>query len=262
MPRQFTLPDLGEGLTEAEIVAVLVHEGDLVREDAPLLEVETDKAQVEIPSPMGGRVEKIHVTPGQTVKVGAVLVTFADNGAPTAPSASSRAAAAPPPAPPAAASPSPAPPAVDTTWVLDERGAAPVRAGSTVAEANSAVPGGLNRTAGLESGCDVVRPKNGLAGLSFMVAEGRVVRVDVHDSAQIATPSGAHVGDAEARVRSLYPAARVMPHKYDDRGHYIVVIPGAPADTLHRIVFETDGTVVTTMRGGLWPYVEYVEGCS
>ena len=76
--RTFNLPDLGEGLTEAEIVAVLVHEGDVIREDAPLLEVETDKAQVEIPSPMGGRVEKIHVEPGQTVKVGAPLVTFAD----------------------------------------------------------------------------------------------------------------------------------------------------------------------------------------
>ncbi|MGH7368649.1 MAG: biotin/lipoyl-containing protein, partial [Candidatus Rokuibacteriota bacterium] len=71
MARVFSLPDLGEGLTEAEIVAVLVREGDVIREDAPLLEVETDKAQVEIPSPMGGRVEKIHVEPGQTVKVGA-----------------------------------------------------------------------------------------------------------------------------------------------------------------------------------------------
>jgi pyruvate dehydrogenase E2 component (dihydrolipoamide acetyltransferase) len=78
MTRDFVLPDLGEGLTEAEIVAVLVREGDVIQEDAPLLEVETDKAQVEIPSPMGGRVDRIHVEPGQTVKVGAVLVTFAD----------------------------------------------------------------------------------------------------------------------------------------------------------------------------------------
>ncbi|HZP35303.1 MAG TPA: dihydrolipoamide acetyltransferase family protein [Methylomirabilota bacterium] len=121
MPRQFTLPDLGEGLTEAEIVAVLVREGDLVREDAPLLEVETDKAQVEIPSPIGGRVEKIHVTPGQTVKVGAVLVTFADSGAAAGPAAPPRAAApqvaerpAPPPAPAGAAPrPSPAAPVAD-----------------------------------------------------------------------------------------------------------------------------------------------------
>jgi pyruvate dehydrogenase E2 component (dihydrolipoamide acetyltransferase) len=78
MSRPFVLPDLGEGLVEAEIVKVLVSEGDMVREDAPLLEVETDKATVEIPSPTSGRVEKIHVSPNQTVQVGDVLVTFAD----------------------------------------------------------------------------------------------------------------------------------------------------------------------------------------
>src|SRR5207248_1389729 len=83
MARDFRLPDLGEGLTEAEIVKVLVREGEVIAEDAPLLEVETDKATVEIPSPMSGRVEKIHVEPNQTVKVGQVLVTFADTGAQT-----------------------------------------------------------------------------------------------------------------------------------------------------------------------------------
>jgi pyruvate dehydrogenase E2 component (dihydrolipoamide acetyltransferase) len=86
MSRPFLLPDLGEGLTEAEIRRVLVSEGDVIREDAPLLEVETDKATVEIPSPMGGRIEKIHVQAGQTVKVGQVLVTFADATAAAAPS--------------------------------------------------------------------------------------------------------------------------------------------------------------------------------
>src|SRR5438094_8441391 len=78
MARDFRLPDLGEGLTEAEIVKVLVREGDVIAEDAPLLEVETDKATVEIPSPMAGRAEQVHVEPNQTVKVGQVLVTFAD----------------------------------------------------------------------------------------------------------------------------------------------------------------------------------------
>ena len=78
MPRTFVLPDLGEGLVEAEIRNVFVHEGDVVKEDSPLLEVETDKAQVEIPSPFAGRVEKIHVQPGQTVKVGQPLVSFGD----------------------------------------------------------------------------------------------------------------------------------------------------------------------------------------
>jgi pyruvate dehydrogenase E2 component (dihydrolipoamide acetyltransferase) len=118
MARPFVLPDLGEGLTEAEIVKVLVNEGDVIQEDAPLLEVETDKAQVEIPSPMGGRVEKVHVRAGQTVRVGAVLVTFADaedGGRPPAGRPAAAAVPAPrrpsresPPA--AAAAPTPAPP--------------------------------------------------------------------------------------------------------------------------------------------------------
>jgi pyruvate dehydrogenase E2 component (dihydrolipoamide acetyltransferase) len=106
MVRNFVLPDLGEGLTEAEIRQVLVREGDVVREDSPLLEVETDKATVEIPSPIGGRVEKIHVQPGQTVKVGQVLVTFANGGAPAAapsPPASATSAPARVPVPAAAA---------------------------------------------------------------------------------------------------------------------------------------------------------------
>src|SRR4030095_4159292 len=111
MPRDFKLPDLGEGLTEAEIVKVLVREGDVIAEDAPLLEVETDKAQVEIPSPMGGRVEKIHVSPGQTRKGGTVLVTFADDGAPARPAAApSGPAAAPKPAGAPTPRPAPAPP--------------------------------------------------------------------------------------------------------------------------------------------------------
>src|SRR6266571_3452249 len=84
MSRPFALPDLGEGLTEAEIVKVLVREGDVIAEDAPLIEVETDKATVEIPSPFSGRVSGIHVQPGQTVKVGHVLVTFDDAAVVTA----------------------------------------------------------------------------------------------------------------------------------------------------------------------------------
>jgi pyruvate dehydrogenase E2 component (dihydrolipoamide acetyltransferase) len=95
MSRTFVLPDLGEGLVEAEIRAVLVREGDVVKEDSPLLEVETDKAQVEIPSPFAGRVEKIHVQPGQTVKVGQPLVSFADGGGAAASTRSAPSAAAP-----------------------------------------------------------------------------------------------------------------------------------------------------------------------
>jgi pyruvate dehydrogenase E2 component (dihydrolipoamide acetyltransferase) len=121
MPREFRLPDLGEGLTEAEIVEVLVREGDVIAEDSPLLEVETDKAKVEIPSPMNGRIEKIHVAPGQTVKVGAVLVTFGDAVGSAAPAPAARAAAsapsgaAPRPAPAAPPRPAGPPPATPST---------------------------------------------------------------------------------------------------------------------------------------------------
>ena len=80
MARDFKLPDLGEGLTEAEIVRVLVAEGDEIKEDQAVLLVETEKAQVELPSPFGGRVAAVHVQAGQRVKVGAVLLSFGDAG--------------------------------------------------------------------------------------------------------------------------------------------------------------------------------------
>src|SRR5262245_15452050 len=101
MARDFKLPDLGEGLTEAEIVQVLVAEGDEIKEDQAVLLVETEKAQVELPSPFEGRVASVHVKAGQRVKVGAVLLSFADAGTP-APSAPSAPA---PPARPAAPTP-------------------------------------------------------------------------------------------------------------------------------------------------------------
>jgi pyruvate dehydrogenase E2 component (dihydrolipoamide acetyltransferase) len=78
MEREFRLPDLGEGVHEGEILDVLVSEGDRVEEDQPILEVETDKAAVEIPSPYAGTVTKIHAKNGDLVRVGDVLLTFSD----------------------------------------------------------------------------------------------------------------------------------------------------------------------------------------
>ncbi|MGH2748804.1 MAG: dihydrolipoamide acetyltransferase family protein [Actinomycetota bacterium] len=74
----FKLPDLGEGVTEAEIDRWLVKEGDVVAEDDLLVEVITDKATAEIPSPFAGTVSKIHVGEGDIVPVGTVLVTIGD----------------------------------------------------------------------------------------------------------------------------------------------------------------------------------------
>lgn len=73
----FTLPDLGEGLTEAELVKWLVQPGDQVAVDAPVAEVETAKATLEVPSPYAGIVAELHGAEGQTIKVGAPLITVA-----------------------------------------------------------------------------------------------------------------------------------------------------------------------------------------
>lgn len=95
----FNLPDLGEGLPEAEIVAWHVSEGDAVTVDQPLLSVETAKAVVDVPSPYTGRILKFHAHPGDTVETGKPLVEFEVQGAPKAP-----VHAAPTPTPPAAPS--------------------------------------------------------------------------------------------------------------------------------------------------------------
>ncbi|MGC1287621.1 MAG: biotin/lipoyl-containing protein, partial [Streptosporangiaceae bacterium] len=73
----FLLPDLGEGLEEAEIIAWRVQVGDHVDVDQPIVEVETAKAAVEVPVPFAGAVAKIHAAPGAVVAVGQPLITIA-----------------------------------------------------------------------------------------------------------------------------------------------------------------------------------------
>lgn len=85
MAIEFLLPDLGEGIHEAEIQVVMVKEGEMVKEDQPIFEVETDKAVVQIPSPVAGKVEKINVSAGETVKVGTVMMSFSTGGGASAP---------------------------------------------------------------------------------------------------------------------------------------------------------------------------------
>jgi pyruvate dehydrogenase E2 component (dihydrolipoamide acetyltransferase) len=81
MSRSFKLPDLGEGVHEGEVLAVHVSVGQEVKEGDIILEVETDKAAVEIPSPFSGTVSEIRVKPGDTVKVGDVMMIFGNGEA-------------------------------------------------------------------------------------------------------------------------------------------------------------------------------------
>ena len=83
---EFVLPDVGEGLEEGEIVSWLVAPGDTVARDQPLVEVQTDKALVELPSPVAGQIVSVAFAPGDIVKVGQVLVVLEDGqGGDTAP---------------------------------------------------------------------------------------------------------------------------------------------------------------------------------
>jgi pyruvate dehydrogenase E2 component (dihydrolipoamide acetyltransferase) len=81
MAYEFKLPDLGEGLTEGEVARWLVAEGQEVAEDDPLVEIQTDKTTVEIPSPAAGKVARILVAEGEVVPVGTVLVVIGEDGA-------------------------------------------------------------------------------------------------------------------------------------------------------------------------------------
>jgi pyruvate/2-oxoglutarate dehydrogenase complex dihydrolipoamide acyltransferase (E2) component len=98
MAYEFKLPDLGEGLTEGEIARWLVAVGDEIAEDAPLVEIQTDKTTVEIPSPAAGTVLQILVVEGEVAPVGSVLVVIGDPDAaptPSAPTAAPRVQATP-----------------------------------------------------------------------------------------------------------------------------------------------------------------------
>jgi hypothetical protein len=147
----------------------------------------------------------------------------------------------------------------DGEWLVTPTATGPVGMGRGLAESLSILEPGID-TASVADGCAYVSAQGSPPGVGFMVEGRRIVRADVR-SGSARTAEGARIGDAEARILELYPDARRERHKYTD-GFYLVVLPLAPSDTLHRYVFETDGRVVTVFRAGLYPQVQYVEGCS
>ncbi len=91
MAREFKLPDLGEGVTGGDVVAVRVAVGDEIQPEQIVAEVETDKAVLEVPCPFGGRVVEVHIKQGDHIEVGQVLLTVAEAGSEAAVAASSKA---------------------------------------------------------------------------------------------------------------------------------------------------------------------------
>ena len=152
--RTFTLPDLGEGLHEAEIVAWHVSVGDSVVADQPLLAVETDKAVVEIPAPWAGRITQLHGAPGDIVETGKPLVDFDDGAAPefTGIVGEVPAGAPAPPTPQISVTPAPRAP-VSAPGIVQASPAVRAlakRLGVDLAEVTPTGPGGLATAADVE----------------------------------------------------------------------------------------------------------------
>lgn len=101
MPTEVKLPNLGDGIDSGDVLELLVKEGETIAQDQGILEIETGKATMQVPSPTAGKVLKVHVAQGQTIPIGTVLLTL--EGAAAASAAPKTAA------PPKAAAPSPAP---------------------------------------------------------------------------------------------------------------------------------------------------------
>jgi len=93
MPTEFKIPELGENVTAGDVVRVLVKAGDTIEKDQPVLELETDKATIEVPSSVSGTIQDVKVKQGDKVKVGQVVLTVGDGGGAAAKPAEKPAAA-------------------------------------------------------------------------------------------------------------------------------------------------------------------------
>jgi pyruvate dehydrogenase E2 component (dihydrolipoamide acetyltransferase) len=200
MASEFKLPDLGENITSGDVVTVHVAEGDVIKPGQTLLEVETDKAVIDVPCGSGGRIAKVLVKKGDTVKVGQALVLLdaAGAGAPaaappkTASATPPKPAAAAPVAPPAvavAAQPAPVQAVAPAASPANGAGrkAAPVAEPPAVAAVASVEPAGpAVRRLARELGVDLARVRgSGPAG--------RIVREDVIAAVRQAAGSGSGV---------------------------------------------------------------------
>lgn len=138
---EFLIPNLGDGVDKADVARVMVHEGEVIKVDQPVLELETDKATVEVPSTVAGKVTAVKVKQGEKVKPGqVVLIVEAAEAAAPAPKAAEPAKAE---APKAAAAPTPAAvpaPAKVVDIASVPRPAAPVAATSTSTDLQLAIP--------------------------------------------------------------------------------------------------------------------------
>jgi len=246
------LPDIGEGIAEGEVVRWLVSAGDAVKDDQPMVEVMTDKATVEIPSPRTGRIAEIRVPAGQTVPVGTVIVTIEVGAAAATATAT--------PAAPQAATESPvAPagaPAVSTPGRTPAYGSFPPDFGTTSAGPVHATPAvrALARQLGVR--LETVRGTG---------PHGRVLKLDLPRGGSVAaapagTPAAAPIasapGDTRLPVRGLRRRiAERMRHSLDTAAHFTFV---AECDMTEVVRHRDSLKERAIQRGTSLTYLAYV----
>jgi 2-oxoisovalerate dehydrogenase E2 component (dihydrolipoyl transacylase) len=186
----FKMPDLGEGTVDAEIVAWHTKPGDVVTEDQLIVEVMTDKAAVEVPAPVGGRVISITGAPGDKVAVGSPLIVFDVGGDDAAESGAGRAANEPSAVPSAAA---------PMAGAASLAGAAPLEAGSPSTRPGRVMASPANRRRAREAGIDLTTVAGSGPG-------GRILREDLGaagaDNARADAGTGAAAGAGAGQGRA------------------------------------------------------------
>jgi pyruvate dehydrogenase E2 component (dihydrolipoamide acetyltransferase) len=209
----FVLPDLGEGLQEAELVAWHVGEGDHVVADQPLVSVETEKAVVEVPSPQDGKIARLCVKPGERVQVGGPLVEFEEGPRSDTGTIVGELSAAPPPAAPQPAAQAPVVRAAPAVRALAQR------LGVDLAQIAASGPGGAVTSADVERAArsqTETGPVEPLAGVRRAMAvnmarsHAEIVPATVSDEADI--DSWAPQSDVTIRlIRAIAAGCRASP---------------------------------------------------
>ncbi|MGH9166180.1 MAG: hypothetical protein ACRDZW_11835, partial [Acidimicrobiales bacterium] len=136
--------------------------------------------------------------------------------------------------------------------MLRPRGLGRVAVGMDLAQATEAAGYPLKALGGPDAGspCQYYRPQGAPDGIAFMVVDGQVARTDIIAS-PVATEAGASIGQTEAEAQRQYGGRlAVTNHHYTEGGHYLTLVPEGAADAGFRLVLETDGTTVTSMRAG------------
>jgi 2-oxoglutarate dehydrogenase complex dihydrolipoamide succinyltransferase (E2) component len=245
MTFEFKLPDIGEGVAEGEILKWMANEGDAIREDQPLVEVMTDKVNVQIPSPRTGKVSKILVKEGDVAKVGQTIMVIDDGSAspaprptaPTAPQPPSQVAQAPGPSANVLATPATRRLAREAgVDISSVRGTGPqgrvtdddVRRASGGGSAPASVAVQMTRAGGPQSAKEEVVPLRGIRKtiadrmLKSTQSTAQVTHVDEADMTELVLLREAFKGSAEKRgvhltflpfiIKAIVPALVEFPY--------------------------------------------------